>query len=93
MSTARKHIVKRGGHTEVYDERKLYASIFAACRALRTPAGEAELVAAQVCEDVEEWLKDKHEVTADDILRVATKHLSAYNPDAGYIYKTHGQVS
>lgn len=70
-----KHIVKRAKHTEEYDERKLYASIFAACIAVRVPQQEAELVAKQVCQDVGGWLADKHEVTASDIHRQAAKNL------------------
>lgn len=87
------HIVKRAGHTETYDQRKLYASIYAACMAVRVPQGEAELVAAQVCEDAKMWLSDKPEVTSGDIHRQAAKNLKAYNPDAAYIYETHRQVS
>ena len=84
-----KHIVKRKGHTEPYDSRKLYASIYAACLAVRATQGEAELVAAQVIKDFEAWLKKKHEVTAADIRRIAGKHLAAYNDNAGLIYLKH----
>lgn len=89
MSTNNNHIVKRGGHTEPYDSRKLYASIYAACLSVRATEGEAELVAAQVVKDVEQWLAPKHEVTSEDIRRVASKHLSAYNGNAGLIYSKH----
>lgn len=88
-----KHIVKRAKHTEEYDERKLYASVYASCIAVRVPQQEAELVAKQVCQDVGNWLEDKHEVTASDIHREAAKNLKAYNPDAGYIYETHREIS
>ena len=84
-----KHIVKRKGHTEPYDNRKLYASIYAACLSVRATEGEAELVAAQVVNDFEAWLDKKHEVTAADIRRIAAKHLTAYNENAGLIYSNH----
>jgi len=87
-----KHIVKRAGHTEAYDQRKLYASIYSSCLAVRTPSGEAELVAEKVCKDVEQWMDQKHEVTAHDIRRVAHQYLEAYNPDAAYIYKMHREI-
>lgn len=87
------YIVKRAGHTEDFDERKLYASVYASCVAVKVPQGEAELVASQVCGDVREWLKDKEEVTAADIHRTAAKNLCAYNADAGYIYETHREIS
>lgn len=87
-----KHIVKRAGHTEEYDGRKLYASIYSACLSVKSPEGEAELVAAKVQEEVEKWLEKKHEVTGHDIRRHASQHLSAYNPDAGYMYRTHREL-
>lgn len=83
-----KHIVKRRGHTEIYDERKLYASVYAACMSLRRPAPEAELVSEKVSADIAVWLTPKHEVTSADISREAGKHLSVYSPEAAYIY-TH----
>lgn len=83
------HIVKRHGHTESFDERKLYASIFSACQAVREPEGSAELIADKVANDVKQWLTKKHEVTSNDIRVVAARHLQSYHPDAAYIYKHH----
>lgn len=87
------HVVKRHGHTQPYDERKLYASVFASLNAVRVPVEEAELVANQVCKELGSWLGNKHEVTSGDIHRKASRILSAINPDAGYIYKTHRSIS
>lgn len=84
-----KHIVKRGGHSEAYDVRKLYASIYSACLSVREHPGSAELIAEEVVREVEAWLHHKHEVTANDIRLQAAKHLKAINPDAGHIYVTH----
>ncbi len=89
---ATKHIVKRKGHSEPFDTRKLYASIYAACLSVRTPEGEAELVADSIVKYVNEWLKPKHEVTAHDIRTQATKQLEAYNPDASYLYGAHREM-
>jgi len=77
------------GHSEPYDERKLYASVYAACLSLRTPAGEAELTANKVCQDIQPWLQNKAEVTSTDIRHQATEHLKLYNPDAAYMYARH----
>lgn len=88
------HIVKRSpGHSEPYDERKLYASVYAACLSVRTPAGEAELTAERVCKDVAIWLNTKPEITSADLRRKASDHLHAYNPAATLIYKHHGIIS
>lgn len=87
-----KHIVKRRGHNEVYDPKKLYASIFAAAQAVREPVGSAELIAEKVVEDIKIWIEKKHEVTANDIRINAAKHLKVYNPDAAYMYLHHRVV-
>ena len=88
------YIVKRNpGHTEPYDERKLYASIYASCLSLRTPQGEAELTADRVCKDIAPWLEKKDEVTSADIRRAAAEHFAVYNPNAAYLYKTHRLIS
>lgn len=84
-----KHIVKRVGHLEAYDERKLYASIFSACQAVRETDGTAELIAERVVNDVNNWLEPKHEVTSNDIRTQASSALKAYSPNAAYIYAHH----
>lgn len=84
-----KHIIKRAGHNELYDERKLYASIFSACQSVRVPEGSAELIADKVVKDVGAWLEKKHEVTSNDLRHNASKHLHAYHADAAYMYQHH----
>lgn len=87
-----KHIVKRRGHTEEYDERKLYASIYFACAVANSPNTELELVASKVVGDVERWLEEKHEVTSKDIFTQALKHLRVYNETAAYMYEHHTRI-
>ena len=83
------HIVKRAGHSEPYDLRKLYASIYSACLSVRETPPTAELIAERVVKEFDKWLEHKHEVTSNDIRRVAGKYLTAINSDAGYMYLHH----
>jgi transcriptional regulator NrdR family protein len=85
-------IVKRHQTIEPYDEIKLMGSIYSACLAVRTPAGEAELTAKRIAKDLLPWLQKKPEVTSHDIRSRAGALLQNYNPDAAYIYKHHGTV-
>jgi transcriptional regulator NrdR family protein len=80
------HVVKRKGHTEQYDERKLYASIYAACLAVRETHETSEMIAERVTKEINEWLMKKHEITSHDIRVHAAHHLTAYQPDAGWLY-------
>jgi transcriptional regulator NrdR family protein len=87
------HIVKRKGHKEKFDERKIYASVFAACMVLRMKDEEAELIAHMVSDEVEKELKDVKEMDAHKIHKLVTQSLKKYNSDVAYIYDTHRDIS
>lgn len=84
-----KHVVKRAGHGESFDSRKVYASVYAACLSVRETETTAELVAQQVSNEVGKWMTTKHEVTANDIRHQTAKILKKLNPHAGYLYLHH----
>ena len=86
-------IVKRKGHKENFDSRKVYASVYAACLNVHMHVGEAELVADKVSKELTSWLEDQKEVAAHDIFRQVTAVLGKYNPDAAFMYETHRDVS
>jgi len=72
--------------TQPYYRSKLAESVHRACMRSFGFSGEAELTAIRVCKDVEQWLKDKEEVTVADIKRQAGAALRRYNRVAAYEY-------
>lgn len=84
-------IIKRNGKrpSQKFEASKLHASIEAACASVNLPSGVAEDTASHVVTAVELWLRDKPEVTAADIRRVATNALNIVSPEAAYLYKHH----
>ncbi len=88
------YVVKRQGKrpTEAFDPNKLHASIIATCLSVHAPEGQAEVTATKVRDAVTHWLKDKPEVTSDDIRRKATIVLEKYHPEAAHLYKHHHLV-
>jgi transcriptional regulator NrdR family protein len=88
-----KHLIKRQGHVEEFDELKLYASIFASVSSLRLSDEETESISHMVTHEVTEIIKNKKEVTAHQLHTEAAKSLRKYHPDAAYIYSTHKDVS
>lgn len=88
------HVVKRQGQrpSETFAPEKLHASILAACLSVRSPEGEAETIAHSVCSRIEQWLKEKPEVTSDDLRRKASDVLESLHPEAAYLYKHHQLV-
>lgn len=87
-------IIKRAGkrQSEAFQEQKLRKSIVAACLSVRSPEGEAEKIASDVCQQVIHWLEEKPEVTSEDIRRKAGKALAILHPEAAYLYKHHQLV-
>lgn len=88
------HVIKRGGQrpSETFTPQKLHASIVAACLSVRSPEGEAEVIAHSVCSSIEEWLSLRPEVTSDDLRRKASEALAMLHPEAAYLYKHHQLV-
>jgi transcriptional regulator NrdR family protein len=87
-------IVKRFKHgrtfeTEYFNPDKLQKSIVAACLSCGVPAGHADSIGSRIAAEVGDWLKDKPEVTSEDVRRTATHYLKTHHPDAAYIYEHH----
>lgn len=87
------HIVKRAGHKESFDQKKVYASVYAACLAVRSQATDAELIANEVAKDVVDWVADKRAVSSNEIAAQVAKTLKLYNSDAAYLYRHHRDIS
>ena len=84
-----KHVVKRSGSSEAFDARKVYASVYASCLSVHETTETAELVAAAVTKQVDEWLRPKTEVTVVDLRHVIAEKLKTINPHAGFVYQHH----
>ena len=87
------HIIKRRGQKQEFDERKVYASVYAACLSSHVPEEEAEATADLVTREVKIWIDKKEEVTSDAIFNKAGEELKHLNKDAAFMYKTHRDVS
>lgn len=87
-------IVKHGGKRprEKFVRDKLFQSIKSVCRSARVPDGQADSIANSVCDGVEQWLSNRHEVTSMDIRIVATKHLNNRHPEAAYLYENDNRI-
>ncbi len=69
-ATAKKaatHIVKRRGHIEHYDEKKVYASVYAAALNCHYSEQESEKVAEYVMKKVNAWIAKQKSFESTDI--------------------------
>lgn len=78
--------IVHGNKTTAYSRQELAESVHSVCYKVFGYSGEAETTALRVCLDVEDWLKNKQEVTKADIKRRAGVALRNYNPLAAYEY-------
>ncbi|MBI4009730.1 MAG: hypothetical protein HY361_00850 [Candidatus Aenigmarchaeota archaeon] len=86
-------VVKRRGHKEKFDERKLYGSVYAACKVANMGERGCEGVASHVTKKVKDDLRKKKIVNSSNIANLAKKHLRMKNKDAAFIYETHRDIS
>ena len=83
------HIVKRRGHSEVYDEKKVYASVYAAALNCHYSEIESEKVAKPVMQRVNKWVMSKKIITSDEIKHQIIAYLGK---DVALMYKHHLDV-
>jgi transcriptional regulator NrdR family protein len=86
-------VVKSSGEDQKYDEKKLYASIYASLIVCKSNHKEAELIAAEVTKLMRRWVGTKSHVSSKDLRAEATKKLREYNHVAAYVYAHHRMLS
>lgn len=81
-----KHVVKRKGHKEDFDDRKVYASVYAAALNSHYDEVSAENVAALIADHMEDWLHDRAEVKSSEIRKEIINTLNDIDEDVALMY-------
>lgn len=84
-----RHVVKRHGHTESFDERKIYASVYESCHAAQLSTKQAEKIAASVSSNVKKWAEKKTHVNSHEIHKEVVKVLHKHHADVAFLYEHH----
>jgi transcriptional regulator NrdR family protein len=87
-----KDVVKRKGHKEPYDPEKVCSTCYRACLNAHLTEAEADRICRQVEQRLHDWLRDKHNVTSDDIFIKVTHLLALENEAAAFMYETHRDI-
>ena len=87
------HVVKRKGHKEHFDGKKVYGSIYWACRSTGMHEEKCESISATLLEEVKKWFDEKKGITSDDIFRFVSEELKKHNWQAAYMYSTLRDIS
>ena len=86
-------IVKRKGHSEEFDERKVYASCYAACLSSHVPHMKAEKICEKVAREIKAWARKKKVVNSNEIFKKTIAAMKKHNKDAAFMYETHRDIS
>ncbi len=88
------HIVKRKGHKEKFDERKVYASCYEACLSCcHYNKKEAEKICEKVTKSIKAWIKNKEQVSSREVFKTVTKEIKKHSKEAAFMYETHRDIS
>ena len=86
-------IVKRRGHAEEFDERKIYASSYAACLSSGIKPRESEKISEKVSKEIKTWARKRRYANSSEIFRKVVAGLKKHNKDAAFMYETHRDIS
>ena len=93
MNVPRGHVVKRKGHTEKFDARKIHRSCYRACVGSHLARKEAREICRKVTKAAKQWVKKKPMVTTKQIHVFVAKELRKHNKEAAFMYETHRDIS
>ena len=86
-------IVKRKGHAEEFDEKKVYASCYAACLNTQIVEEESEKIAEKVSKEIKTWATKRKYADSSEIFKRIITAMKKHNKDAAFMYETHRDIS
>jgi transcriptional regulator NrdR family protein len=85
-------IVKRKGHRQQFDEKKAYASIYAACMECSLGAKLSEGISQDITAELKRSLKGRSEVNSTEIFGFIVQKLAKANEAVAFMYATHREM-
>ncbi len=82
-------VIKRKGHKEKFDERKLYASVYAACASAHLEESSCEKVAEKITRIIRKQIKNRKEVQTSEIHKRTEKELRKIDKELAFFYDQH----
>ncbi|MDO8642438.1 MAG: ATP cone domain-containing protein [Candidatus Woesearchaeota archaeon] len=85
-------IVKRHGRMEEFDERKVYATCYRACKDASLDDKKAEKICSSVATQLKKWAGTKKCVMSDAIFAQLARALRKHDKNAAFMYETHRDI-
>ena len=82
-------IVKRKGHKERFEEKKVYGSVYAACASADYSERQCEKIAQELTKYVEKFVVKKKVVKSIDIRKIIENRLKKLNKELAFYYEQH----
>ncbi len=82
-------VVKRRGHVEGFDEKKVYGSIYAACASAHLEEKSCEKLAEKITKQVKAFATKKRELQAKEIHLYVEKELKKVDKELAFYYDQH----
>lgn len=75
-----------------YSPERNHAAIAKAARANGIPSGDAENFAKTVMAKIQNWIRDKEEITAGELRAATAGAMAEYDEDAAYLYGSENRM-
>jgi transcriptional regulator NrdR family protein len=87
--TCKRCIVKTKGHTEEFDERKVYGSVYAACASAHYDEENCEKTADKVSKTIKKFVGSKKKIDSSDIRKRVESELKKKDEELAFFYEQH----
>jgi transcriptional regulator NrdR family protein len=85
----KKCIVKTKGHTEEFDEKKAYGSVYAACASAHYDEEECEKTANNVTVKIKKFVKNKKRIDSSEIRKKIEDEVKKKDEELAFFYEQH----
>lgn len=82
-------IVKRKGHKEKFDEKKVYGSVYAACASAHYDEMRCEKTAADITSKMKKFVKAKKTINSSEIRKKIENELKKKDEELAFFYEQH----
>ena len=82
-------VVKRKGHTEKFDERKVYGSVYAACSSAHYGENLCEKNAEEITSKIRKFIRNKKSIESAQIRNKIAELLKRKNKELAFFYEQH----
>ena len=82
-------VVKRKGHKEMFDEKKVYGSVYAACASAHYDEMYCEKTADEVTKKIKKFTKSKKEIQSTELRKKIENELKKKDEELAFFYEQH----